>query len=263
MTTNGGKCTDKAESVKSQKNTECWSSVLIQVLRQFCFSYWIVLMTAPVLLASFISPSLFQSLDFIIWLPSLWTISWWKLDWAHLIFSCSSSQVLCVSFSQPAPGSGLSHDCGFPIKPDLSPNQHSPVPSSFIRMDRNSTLKGPIFLGFQRRHSGWWAPEAQQALIQLLTCGRHSEALPRWSSSWRFEFPKVGVDWILAGSDLPGQAMSQGAESLWAFKMAGKAIEILSVFLVYEYVCFLCVSENLHVFEWYFVYAINFKRLFS
>lgn len=59
----------------------------------------------------------------------------------------------------------------------------------------------------------------------------------------------VGVDSVPAGSDLPGQAVSQGAESPGAFKMAGKAIEILSVFLVCESVCFLCVSENLHVFK--------------
>ena len=144
-------------------------------------------MTAPVLLASFSSPSLFQSLDFIIWLPSLWTISWWKLHWVHLIFSCSSSQVLCVSFSQPAPGSGLSHDCGFLIIPDLSPNQHSPIPSSFIRMDRNSTLKGPIFLGFQRRHSGWALEEAGR--VYWAEKGSTKRRLPALGKSWGAHLP--------------------------------------------------------------------------
>ena len=153
------------------KNTECWASVLDPssqtILSQLlncpqdssspaCFLYFSILIS--ILRLYNLAP---QSVDCLMG----------KAGLSPLIFSRSSSQVLCVSFSQPAPGSGLSHDCGFPITPDLYPNQHSPVPSSFIRIDRNSTRKGLIFfflfLGFQRGHSGWWAPEVHNPIVDL------------------------------------------------------------------------------------------------
>ena len=151
---------------------------------------------------------------------------------------------LCVRQSA-CPRIWLSHDCGFPITPALPPNQHSPVPSSFIRMDGNSTLKGLIsfflFLGFQRGHRGRWAPEVLQTLIPLLTCGRHSAALPRWPSSWSSEVPVAEVDWGPAGwfswtSNVSGSRISWGFQNGWEGHLQRHSLYFSCVS-----VCVLCV----------------------
>ena len=229
MTTNRGKRTDTAESVIAHKIQSAGPVFWTQVFRPFCSGSWIVRMTAPVPLAPFVLflPPHFN--PYTLWSGSL------PVDYLTgkpglsppCLFLFLLSGPLCVRQSA-CPRIWLSHDCGFPITPALPPKQHSPVPSSFIRMDGNSTLKRLIFsflfLGFQRGHRGRWAPELQQTLIQLLTCGRHSAALPRWPSSWSSEVPVAEVDWGPVGSDFPGQAVSQGAGSSGAFRMAGKAI---------------------------------------
>ena len=264
MRTNRGKRTDTAESVIAHKIQSAGPVFRTQVLRPFCSGSWIVRMTAPVPLAPFVLflPPHFN--PYTLWSGSL------PVDYLTgkpglsppCLFLFLLSGPLCVRQSA-CPRIWLSHDCGFPITPALPPKQHSPVPSSFMRMDGNSTLKRLIFflfLGFQRGHRGRWAPELQQTLIPLLTCGRHSAALPRWPSSWSSEVPVAEVDWGPAGwffwtSSVSGSRISWGFQNGWEGHLQRHSLYFLCVSV--------CVSENLHNFEWYFVYSINFQRLFS